>query len=70
MSQENINMKLSRDDSKEEDSSDEMLFVEEYVSRDEDRNQLQDLFFSIGVSPIKSTWQAGICQSNQQQKEN
>ncbi|XP_063604198.1 ARL14 effector protein-like [Penaeus indicus] len=33
-------IEASRNDSTEEDSSDEMLFVEESVSRDEDRDQL------------------------------
>ena len=46
-------IEAKQNNSTEEDSSDEMLFVEESVSRDEDRNHLQDLFSSIGVSPIK-----------------
>ena len=46
-------IEANHSNSTEENSSEEMFFVEESVSCDEDRNQLQDLFTPIGVSPIK-----------------
>ena len=55
-------IEAKQNNSTEEDSSDEMLFVEESVLRDKDMNHLQDFFPQLEC-PNKGTWKTRISQN-------